>query len=251
MRVAVAVGTGLVGALTVAELERAGHETVVLARSTGVDLAQDGDALTEDLAKRLVGVDAVVDALNVVTRDATESAEFFGRTTAALLAAEDSAGVGHHLALSIVGIDRVPFDYYVGKLRQEELVTSGPVPWTILRAAQFHEFAGQLLGGLTFGPIGLAPRMPVRPVAAAEVAAHLARLAVEPPRRATLDLAGPHREDLASMARRTARRDGGPRLVVPVRVPGAFGRGVRAGALVPEAPDLVGRQSFAEWLRAR
>ncbi|HEY1134152.1 MAG TPA: 3-beta hydroxysteroid dehydrogenase, partial [Nocardioides sp.] len=113
------------------------------------------------------------------------------------------------------------------------------------------EFGGQILERLSFGPLGLAPRMPVQPVAVAEVAEHLARLAVEPPRRATLDLAGPGREDLAVMARRTARRDGGPRVVVPVRVPGAFGKGVRAGALVPDAPALVGRQSFEAWLAAR
>ncbi|HEY1133254.1 MAG TPA: NAD(P)H-binding protein, partial [Nocardioides sp.] len=145
MRVAVAGGTGLVGRLTVAELERAGHEVVVLARSTGVDLARPAAELADDLAERLTGIDAVVDALNVVTMKAEVSEEFFGRTTQALLAAEHRAGVGHHVVLSIVGIDRVPYDYYVGKVRQEELVTAGPVPWTILRATQFHEFGGQML----------------------------------------------------------------------------------------------------------
>ncbi|MFW6773058.1 SDR family oxidoreductase [Nocardioides sp. CPCC 205120] len=255
MRVAVAGGTGLVGALTVEALRGAGHEAVVLARSTGVDLTRPAGELTTTLTERLAGVDAVIDALNVVTMKGAESEAFFGRTTEALLAAEQAAGVGHHLALSIVGIDRLPYDYYAGKVRQEALVTAGPVPWTILRATQFHEFAGQMAGRMSLGPVGLAPRMPVQPVAATEVADHLARLAVGEPRRTVLELAGPAREDLAVMARRTARtparRAGGPRFVVPVPVPGAFGKGVRAGSLVPAAPDLVGTQTFAEWLGAR
>ncbi|MDT9592863.1 NAD(P)H-binding protein [Nocardioides zeae] len=249
MRIAVAGGTGLTGALTVQALERAGHEAVVLARSTGIDLARPHDELTAALADRLTGVDAVVDTLNVVTMKADESRDFFERTTAALLAAGERAGVRHHLVLSIVGIDRAPYDYYVGKLRQEELVQAGSLPWTILRATQFHEFAGQMLERLSFGPVGLAPRMPVQPVAVAEVGEHLARLAAQPARGAVLELAGPAREDLADMARRTARRGGGPRFVLGVPVPGAFGRAVRAGALTTDAPDLVGRQAFAEWLR--
>lgn len=256
MRIAVAGGTGQTGALVVGALRAQGHEVDVLARSTGVDLDRPVDALAETLATRLAGVDVVVDALNVTTMRAAESEAFFGRTSAALLAAGDLAGVGHHVVLSIVGIDRVPYDYYAGKVLQERLVTEGPLPWTILRATQFHEFAGQMLGRLRVGPLALAPRMPVQPVAMAEVAEVLAALAVAPPRRTVVEVAGPRREDLVDLSRRTARADraageDAPRLVVGVPVPGAFGRGVRAGALLADAPEHVGAQTFAEWLGAR
>ena len=113
---------------------------VVIARSLGVDLTT-GSGLDE----ALVGVDAVVDASNVAALRAKSSVAFFEAATGHLLAAGERAGVRHHLAVSIVGSDRVDFGYYLGKRRQEELVRNGPVPWTIVRATQFHEFAGQIL----------------------------------------------------------------------------------------------------------
>lgn len=251
MRIAVAGGTGQTGTPLAEALRADGHEVVVLARSTGVDLARPVDELVDLLAERLAGVDVVVDVLNTFTMSAAAAEEFFGRTTTALLAAGERAGVGHHVALSINGIDRAPHGYYAGKLRQEALVTAGPLPWTVLRAAQFHGFAGEMLAARTWGPVGVAPRMPVRPVALAEVVEHLAAIAVGAPRRTVLDLVGPRPEELADLARRTARATGGPRWVVGVPVPGALGRAVRAGALLGDAPDLVGRVTFEEWLRAR
>src|SRR5579875_1210694 len=140
VRIAVAGGTGTVGRLVVEELAARGHLPVVLARSVGVDLVTGaglGDALD--------GCEVVVDTANVATSGRRRAIEFFDRTTTTLLAAARSAGVSHHVVLSIVGIDRVGYGYYLGKRRQEELVVAGDVPWTILRATQFHEFAGQLL----------------------------------------------------------------------------------------------------------
>ncbi len=141
MKVAVAGGTGLVGRYVVEELGAAGHEPVVLSRSRGVDLVAGGAGL--DAA--LDGVDAVVDVSNVTTTSARKSVAFFDAVGRNLLDAGERAGVRHHVVLSIVGIDRVGLGYYRGKLRQEDVVRGGSLPWSVLRATQFHEFAGQTL----------------------------------------------------------------------------------------------------------
>lgn len=249
MRVAVAGGTGVVGTHVVAALQTNGHEVDVLSRSRGVDLLDGSQAAATALAHRLVGVDAVVDALSVVTMRADESTRFFEATTRALLEAEAAVGVGHHVVISIVGIDEVPLDYYVGKIAQERAVRSSAAGWTVLRATQFHEFGGQMLDRLRLGPVALAPSLPVAPVAAREVGAAVADLATGRARNAVLEMGGPERGDLRVMIRETARRRGTPRIVVPVRVPGRYGRLVREGHLVPREPDLRGTQTFTEWLR--
>ena len=139
MRIAIAGGTGTVGRPTVDAAHAAGHETVVLTRSSGVDLVSG-----EGLDAALDGVDAVVDLANITTLSADEATRFFSAATGNLVAAAQRAGVRHVVLLSIVGIDRMPHDYYAGKLAQERVVEASPVPWTIVRATQFHEFAGQL-----------------------------------------------------------------------------------------------------------
>jgi uncharacterized protein YbjT (DUF2867 family) len=242
MRVAVAGGTGVVGAHTVEALARHGHEPVVLARSRGVDLTT-GRGLDEALA----GVQAVVDASNIATLNRAKAREFFDAATTHLLEAGARAGVGHHVLLSIVGVDRVDTGYYAAKVHQEELVRRGAVPYTILRATQFHEFAGQLLRR-SRGPVGLVPRMRVQPVAAADVGEHLAGLAVGDPAGATLEMAGPEVHDLVPLARRVAARIGHPRFVLPVPVPGAAGRAMAHGALLPRGPATIGPTTFDGWL---
>lgn len=242
MRVGVAGGTGLVGRLVVDVAAGRGHQVVVLARSEGVDLTTGSG-----LAGRLAGVDAVVDTTNHVSQKRAESEAFFGAVTRHLLAAEADAGVGHHLVLSIVGIDDVDTGYYAGKRLQERLVAEGPVPWTILRATQFHEFAEQALGFVRIGPFSLVPRMLSQPVAAQEVAEHLVDLVETGPSGRADDLAGPERHDIADLARRVARG----RRVVPVPLLGKAGRAMRAGALCPQVDGPRGRTTFEEWLAAR
>ena len=182
-RLAVAGGTGLTGRLVTDAARAAGWEPVVLARSTGVDLMTGAG-----LEAALSGVDAVIDVINVATQRRRTAVEFFGTATTTLLRAEERAGVRHHVTLSIVGIDRVDTGYYAGKLRQEEVVARGEVPWTILRSTQFHEFAGMLLDLLP-GPVAVVPNLLSQPVAAREVARHLVALAGGPltvtPRRTT------------------------------------------------------------------
>lgn len=243
MRIAVAGGTGVVGRHVVDVARERGHEAVVLARSTGVDLVT-GAGLGEALA----GAGVVVDVASVQTQSATASREFFGAATSRLLTAGERAGVGHHVALSIVGVDRAPHGYYAGKVVQEGLVAGGRVPWSLLRATQFHEFAAQVLDRVALGPLHLVPVMRSQPVAAREVARRLVDLAEAGPAGRTRDLAGPEVLRLVDMVRAYARATGrrGPVLAVPL--PGGFGRAVRDGTVLAGPDAERGELTFAQWL---
>ncbi|MCZ4500393.1 MAG: RmlD substrate binding domain protein [Marmoricola sp.] len=243
MRIAVAGGTGVVGRYVVSEAEARGHEVVVLTRSTGADLTTG-----TGLAELLAGVHAVVDVTSTRTQKRDEAQAFFGGVTRNLLAAEVAANVGHHVVLSIVGIDLVPSGYYAGKQEQEDVTVAGDVPWTILRATQFHEFAQQALAFVTVGPFSLVPRMRTQPIAAREVGAALVSLAEAGPQGRVADLAGPEVLELVDLSRQVNRERRLGRRVVGVRVPGAYGRGMRSGDLVPAA-GARGTQTFEEWLR--
>lgn len=244
MRVAVAGGTGVVGRHVVEVARERGYDVVVLSRSSGVDLTTGAG-----LAEKLAGVDAVVDTSNVSTRSRTVAEAFFGGVTRHLLEAEAAAGVGHHVVLSIVGIDAVDSGYYAGKRLQERTAAGGAVPWSVLRATQFHEFAEQLLGYVRLGPFSLVPRMLSQPVAAREVGEALVGLAAGEPAGRAPELAGPEQHQMVDLARRVARLRG--RRVVPVRTPGKAGRAMRSGGLLPQGDGPRGRITFDEWLAQR
>jgi len=242
MKVAVAGGTGLTGRHVIEALSAAGHEPVVLARSAGVDLVTGAG-----LDAALSGADATIDVSNVTTMRRAAAVGFFEQAGRHLLGAAARAGVRHHVALSIVGIDRVSNGYYQGKLRQEEIVRDGAVPWTVLRAAQFHEFVEQILERLP-GPVAVVPRLTVQPVAVREVAEALVAIVAGEPLKAAPDLAGPRVESLADMARRlvrtgTVRR----RPVLPLWLPGPMAH----GGLLPAGPGSRGTQTFEQWLEGR
>ncbi|GGM03077.1 SDR family oxidoreductase [Nakamurella endophytica] len=241
MRIAIAGGTGWVGRLVVDEARAAGHTPVVVARSTGVDLVT-GSGLDAALA----GADAVVDVSNIATLRRRSAETFFRTVTDRLSAAGARADVGHLVSLSIVGIDRVPSGYYHGKQAQEAAALSGPVPATVLRATQFHEFAAQMLARR--GPLVLAPRMHSQPVAAREVARRLVELAAAAPVGHAPDLAGPQPEWMDAMIRRLAhlRRDRRP--VLRLRFPGAVGREMAGTGLLPTGGATLGTQTFDDWL---
>ena len=246
MRIAVAGGTGVVGRRTVEAVRAGGHDPIVLSRSHGVDLVTG-----RGLAEALDGADAVIDVASIETLKASTAIEFFTAATGSLLATAADAGVGHIVVLSIVGIDRIPYDYYAGKIAQEKLVQASAMPWTILRATQFHEFAEQMFARAKIGPLHVAPRARTQPVAADEVGRRLAELAAGGAQGRVRDLAGPREEQLADMVRAFARRTGYRGWIPALNVPGSQSSGMRAGKALPGADADLGRQTFAEWLAAR
>ena len=243
MRVAVVGGTGVVGRHVVDAVTEAGHEPVVVARSRGVDLVSGAG-----LATALKRADVVVDVANAASSSRRRASAFFEQATANLLGAEQAAGVGHHVGLSIVGVDEVDFGYYVAKRRQEELVRAGSVPWTLLRATQFHEFPAQLADRMK-GPLLPVPTMTSQPVAAREVARFLVELALAAPSGTTSEIAGPEVHRMPDLVRRVLRARGARRLVVPVRLPGRVGAAMAGDGLLPAGEGRRGTQTFAEWLR--
>jgi uncharacterized protein YbjT (DUF2867 family) len=247
MRVAVVGGTGLVGRYTVEALEREGHEVVVVARSRGVDVTT-GAGLDEALA----GVESLVDVTNSTATDPAAAREFFGTTTERLLAAEQRAGVGHHVVLSIVGVDRVEGNgHYAGKRRQEELVQAGPVRTTILRATQFHEFAGMVVDWTRQGDVAVVPPLLVQPAAASDVGRVLAEIATGRPQGRASDLAGPEPQDLVDMARRALATRGDSVRLVPSWRDGPFGVEMAGEILLPGPGARLAPTTFDVWLAKR
>ncbi|MFI7218372.1 SDR family oxidoreductase [Micromonospora maritima] len=243
MRMAVAGATGNIGARTVAALEHAGHQVVRISRSLGVDLT-DGYGL--DAA--LTGVDAVVDASNCPATDRDEAVAYFGATTRNLLAAEQRAGVRHHVLLSIVGVDRVDGNaHYAGKREQERLVAEGRVPWTIVRATQFHDFAAMVTSWTEQdGAAAVAPLL-VQPIAPADVADVLAEIAQGAPRGRYRDVAGPEPQDSVDMARRTNEKRGHRVRLVPTWS-SSFGPEMAGDVLLPDPGARIAPTTFDEWL---
>jgi uncharacterized protein YbjT (DUF2867 family) len=244
VKLAIAGGTGLTGAHVVDVAYARGHDVTVLSRATGVELLSGAG-----LAGRLDGVDAVIDVSNVTTAKPDVSVSFFAGATKSLLTAERRARVSHHVALTIVGAEAAPDGYYAGKLVQERLIAGGPIPWTVLRATQFHEFAAMLFHR---GHVGVhtAPRGRVQPIAVREVAEHLVDLAEAGPSGRAADLAGPREESLSDMIREYAHAIGYRRRVPAVTPPGAYGHALTSGRLLPGPGAVLGRQTYPEWLDA-
>ena len=243
MRVAVVGATGRIGRLTVEALERRGHETVGISRSQGVDVhTSDG------LETALAGVDAVVDASSCSATDRDEAFEFFSRSTRNLLEAERAAGVQHHVLLSIIGLTRVTGNaHYAGKRAQEEVLERGPVPWSIVPATHFHDFAEMVTTWTERdGSATIAPLL-IQPVAPADVADVLAEVATGPPQGRCLDLAGPEPQDLVDLARRTRAARGTPIRLVPTWS-GVFGVDMAGDVLLPELDARIAPTTFDDWL---
>jgi len=245
MRIAVAGGTGTVGRLVVDEVRAAGHEPLVLTRSTGTDLLTG-----EGLARALLNTDVVIDVSSSSSVSTAESVRFFGTVTRNLREAERIAAVPHHLALSVIGARRVNANYYAGKTRQEELLEADSGGWSLLRTTQFHEFAGQLLEHGKLGPLQIVPAMRSQPIAAREVARELLAIAEGDPRGLEPDLGGPQEENMAELVRRYLTATGRPGSVLQMALPGAWGRGMRDGSLLPAQGSRLGTQTFDEWLAA-
>jgi len=252
MRVAVAGGTGLVGSRVVQRLRERGDEAVVLARSAGIDVVAG-----TGLAQALAGVDVVVDATSTQAKTSQEYVDFFGAVARNLQSAGADAGVRRIITLSIVGIDGLgggAFAHYDGKNAQERATEAGSVPTAILRATQFHGFAGQLIDWIAKGPLMPCPTQPVQTVDVDAVADELVTLARQAAAgeladvRVRRDLAGPEKRLLADLVRATARARGRRLLVVPVWIPGEAAKKVRAGVLQAPPGATIAGGTFDEWL---
>jgi uncharacterized protein YbjT (DUF2867 family) len=245
MLIAVTGGTGTLGRHVVGELERRGHEVRVLSRKSAEHPA---DLVTgTGLAAALEGADAVVDASNAgPSRRAAEALLVEGNRR--LLAAERAAGVAHHVAVSIVGIDRVPYGYYRVKLAQEAVVRGGPVPWTIVRATQFHQLLALVFERVARFGVLPGAAVPLQPVDPREVAVVLADTVEAEASGEITRYAGPERRLARELAETWRLETGRRALMLPVPLPGAVGRALRAGGLT-ERGAWTGRTTFAEWLR--
>jgi uncharacterized protein YbjT (DUF2867 family) len=243
MKIAVAGATGNIGALTVELLERLGHEVVGISRSLGIDLAT---VTAPSLA--LTGVDAVIDVTNIPASTAAEGVERFGIATRNLIEAGQRAGVQHHVLLSILGVDRVDGPaHYAGKREQERIVASGPVPWTIVRASQFHDFAGMVAQWTERDGVATLPPLLVQPIAPRDVAQILVETAMAEPARRHIDIAGPEPQDLVDMARRTYEARGRSVKLVP-SWSSAFGPSMAGDVLLPTEEARIAETTFDEWL---
>ncbi|TMS53356.1 SDR family oxidoreductase [Mycobacterium sp. DBP42] len=247
MRIAVAGATGNIGARVVAALRGAGHEVVAISRSSGVDLST-GDGL--DAA--LEGVQAVVDAISAPPADRERTVDYLGTATRNLLVAEHRANVSHHVLLSIVGIHGIDGNpHYAGKREQEKQIGAGPVPWTIVPATQFHDFAEMVVGWTEqSGPDGasaeIAPLL-VQPIDPDDIAAVLAEVVTGDPRGRYADVAGPQTQDLVDMARRTLAARGREVTLVPTWS-SIFGVEMAGNALLPGDDARIAPTTFDQWL---
>jgi uncharacterized protein YbjT (DUF2867 family) len=245
MRVAVAGATGNIGARTVSHLESSGHEAVRISRSLGVDLITG-----EGLDAALDGVDAVVDSISSPPVSREETLDYFGTTTRNLLSAEARAGVRHHVLLSIVGVDRLDGNaHYFGKREQERLVVEGPVPWTIVPATQFFDFAELVAGWAERDGVAAIAPLLVQPIAPDDIAAILAEVAVGEPQGRYADVAGPDTQDLVDMARRTHQMRGREVRLVPTW--GAmFDESMAGNVMLPGDNVRIAPTTFEDWLAA-
>ncbi|CDO27592.1 SDR family oxidoreductase [Mycolicibacterium porcinum] len=243
MRIAVAGSTGNIGARVVAALRAAGHEVVPISRSSGVDLSTGAG-----LDAALAGVQAVVDAISAPPTDRDSTVDYLGTATRNLLAAEGRAGVGHHVLLSIVGIHGVDGNpHYAGKREQERLIEAGSVPWTIVPATQFHDFAEMVVSWTERdGRAEIAPLL-IQPIDPDDVAAVLAEIVAGDPQGRYADVAGPQTQDLVDLARRTLAARGRDVTLVPTWS-SIFGVEMAGNALLPGAGARIAPTTFDQWL---
>ncbi|KAM9864002.1 SDR family oxidoreductase [Leucobacter sp. BZR 635] len=259
MLIAIAGSTGTVGRHLVRLALDAGADVLALARNPHVggpaaDPASEGQGSLTRIAADLTsaepldlsGVDAVIDVS--ASGKLSGSREFFGAVTEKLLRAGTAANVRHYVALSIVGAAANPFGYYAGKALQEQLIESGPLPWTVLRATQFFEFAEQ--SSVSVGRWTIIAKMRTQPVAAESVARRLLELATRPAQGNARDLAGPDELWLADLGRMAFETHGLSQSVIELPLPGKFGRAVRSGGSLP-GPDVdIDSVSYEDWLAA-
>jgi uncharacterized protein YbjT (DUF2867 family) len=245
MKIVVIGGTGLIGTKLVNRLRQARHEVVAASPNSGVNTITG-----EGLAEALAGAQVVVDVANSPSFEDHAVLEFFETSGRNLLAAEAAAGVRHHVALSIVGSDRLPDSGYLrAKLAQEALIKASKIPYTIVRSTQFFEFTAGIAKDATTGEtVRLSPAL-VQPIASDDVAAALADVAVAAPANGTIEIAGPDRLALEEVVRRYLSANKDPRQVVADVHARYFGTELDDRSLTPGDHPRVGSTHFGDWLR--
>jgi uncharacterized protein YbjT (DUF2867 family) len=245
MKIVVIGGTGLIGSKTVAILRQGGHEVVAASPQSGINTIT-GEGLKEAMA----GTQVVIDLANSPSFEDKAVLEFFQTSGRNLFAAEAAAGVRHHVALSIVGTDRSPDNgYFRAKVAQETLIKASGIPYTIIRSTQFMEFVGRIADMGTDGHVvRISPGL-FQPIAADDVAAAVADVAVAAPRNGIVEIAGPDRAPFNEIVARYLKAVGDPRKVVSDPEARYSGGRVEERSLVPLGEARLGRIGFDEWLR--
>ena len=245
MKIVVIGGSGLIGSKTVAILRKGGHEVVAASPNTGVNTIT-GEGLKEAMA----GTQVVIDVANSPSFEDRAVLKFFETSGRNLLAAEAAAGVRHHVALSIVGDDRTPDNgYFRAKVAQEKLIEASGIAYTIIRSTQFLEFLRGIADSSGDGNIvRLSPGL-FQPIAADDVAAIVAEVALAAPRNGIVEIAGPERAPFNERVERYLKGVGDPRKVVSDPHARYFGGRVEERSLVPLGKARLGRIGFDEWLR--
>ncbi len=244
MRIVVIGGTGLIGSKTVTRLRQKGHEVIAASPNTGVNTMTG-----EGLAAALVGTDVVVDLANSPSFEDTAVLEFFQTSGRNLLAAEAAAGVRHHVALSVVGTDRLQDSgYFRGKLAQEHLIEAGSIPYTIVRSTQFFEFMSGIANAGTVGQsVHLSPAL-VQPISSDDVADAMAQAALAPPVNGMIEIAGPERLQLSGLIAHFLEASADPRTVVADPQARYFGVLLDDESLVPGTAAHLGATPYERWI---
>jgi len=244
MKIVIVGGTGLIGSKLVNLLRSEGHEVIPAAPSKGIN-----SITGEGLAEALTRAQVVVDVTNAPSWEDKAVLEFFETSTRNLLAGEAKTGVGHHVALSIVGCDRLPDSGYLrAKVAQEKLIKASPIPYTIVRATQFFEFVGGIADSATNGQTVRLPSVLFQPVLSDDLVSALAKIAVAKPLNRTIEIAGPDASPFDEVVREYLASHHDPRMVVADEQARYFGTTLEKDSLVPGENPLLGSTHFAEWL---
>ena len=244
MKIVVIGGSGLIGKKVVTNLRRRGHEVVAASPSSGVNTVTG-----EGLAQALAGARVVVDVANAPSWEDNAVLAFFETSGRNLLAAEAAAGVGHHVALSVVGTDRLlASGYFRAKMAQEKLIKASPIPYTIVRATQFFEFVGGIAQSGTEGLTVRLPPVRMQPIAADDVAAVMADVALAAPFNGTFDLAGPEPIRQDDLVRQFLTATGDARTIITDPKALYYGIQVNDQSLTPGENPRLGTTRFSDWL---
>jgi len=245
LKIVVIGGSGLIGSKLSARLRQLGHEVNAASPSSGVNTITG-----EGLAAALAGADIVVDVANSPSFEDKAVLEFFEKSGRNLLAAEAAAGVKHHVALSVVGTERLlASGYFRAKMAQENLIKASPVPYTIVRATQFFEFVKVIAHGATDGQTVRLPSALMQPIVSDDVAALLADVAVAAPVNGTVEIAGPESIRQDEMIRQFFRATSDKRPIVVDPAALYFGIRLNDQSLTPGPNARLGKTQFQDWLK--